>query len=71
MARGLEQVRVPLLLGQHAALRDVKVPLHVTAFADSVEAPTQDGEQLARLILIPGTCYFSLQILISEGKCVW
>ncbi len=35
---------------QRAALPGVKVPVHVIAFAEDVQAPPQDGEELARLI---------------------
>ena len=39
-----------LRFDQRAALPGVKVPVHVIAFAEDVQAPPQDGEELARLI---------------------
>ena len=59
-----EQSLVPqwdasLRFDQRAALPGVKVPVHVIAFAEDVEAPPQDGEELARLI--PGARFHLLE----------
>ena len=35
---------------QRAALPQVRVPLHVIAFAEDIQAPPQDGEELANLV---------------------
>jgi pimeloyl-ACP methyl ester carboxylesterase len=35
---------------QREALKSVRVPVHVIAFEEDVEAPPQDGEEVARLI---------------------
>jgi len=36
---------------QREALRGVTAPPHVVAFAEDVQAPPQDGEEVARLVL--------------------
>lgn len=48
-----------LRFDQRSALPGVKVPVHVIAFAEDVEAPPQDGEELARLI--PGARFHLLE----------
>ncbi len=48
-----------LRFDQREALPGVKVPVHVIAFAEDVEAPPQDGEELARLI--PGARFHLLE----------
>ncbi len=44
---------------QRAQLRTVRVPMHVIAFAEDVEAPPQDGEEVARLV--PGAEFHLLE----------
>jgi pimeloyl-ACP methyl ester carboxylesterase len=66
-----EQSLVPqwdasLRFDQRAALPGVKVPVHVIAFAEDVEAPPQDGEELARLI--PGARF---HLLAGMGHGSW
>ncbi|PZR00229.1 MAG: hypothetical protein DI533_06465 [Cereibacter sphaeroides] len=39
-----------LRFDQRADLASVRVPVHVVSFAEDIEAPPQDGEELARLI---------------------
>lgn len=41
---------VSLRFDQRAALPNVRVPFHVLAFSEDVQAPPQDGEELAGLI---------------------
>ena len=48
-----------LRFDQRAALSGVKVPVHVIAFAEDVQAPPQDGEEVARLI--PGARFHLLE----------
>ena len=48
-----------LRFDQRAAARGIKAPVHVIAFAEDVEAPPQDGEELARLI--PGARFHLLE----------
>ena len=55
-----------LRFDQRAALPGVKVPVHVIAFAEDVEAPPQDGEELARLI----PCA-SFHLLEGRGHGSW
>jgi pimeloyl-ACP methyl ester carboxylesterase len=51
---------------QRAALAGVTVPVHVVAFAEDVEAPPQDGEEVARLI--PGA---EFHLLDGMGHGSW
>ena len=44
---------------QRAALPQVRVPLHVIAFAEDIQAPPQDGEELANLV--PGAEFHLLE----------
>jgi len=48
-----------LRFDQREALRGVTVPVHVIAFAEDVEAPPQDGEEVARLV--PGATFHLLE----------
>ncbi len=48
-----------LRFDQRAQLASVRVPVHVVAFAEDVEAPPQDGEEVARLI--PGAGFHLLE----------
>ncbi len=45
---------------QRAALPSVRVPVHVLAFAEDVQAPPQDGEEVARLV--PGAKLVGLNV---------
>ena len=51
---------------QRAALPGVTVPVHVIAFEEDVEAPPQDGEEVARLI--PGA---ELHLMPGMGHGSW
>ena len=51
---------------QREALQSVGVPLHVIAFAEDVEAPPQDGEEVARLV--PGA---ELHLMEGMGHGSW
>ena len=51
---------------QRATLPSVKVPVHVLAFAEDVQAPPQDGEEVARLV--PGA---KLHLLEGMGHGSW
>ena len=55
-----------LSFDQRAQLPNVKVPFHVIAFAEDVQAPPQDGEELAKLI--PGA---SFHLLEGMGHGSW
>jgi pimeloyl-ACP methyl ester carboxylesterase len=55
-----------LRFDQRAALRSVKASVHVIAFAEDVQAPPQDGEELARLI--PGAKF---HLLDGMGHGSW
>jgi pimeloyl-ACP methyl ester carboxylesterase len=55
-----------LRFDQRAELPKVKVPVHVLAFAEDVEAPPQDGEEVARLI--PGA---ELHLMEGMGHGSW
>jgi pimeloyl-ACP methyl ester carboxylesterase len=55
-----------LRFDQRAELPKVKVPVHVPAFAEDVEAPPQDGEEVARLI--PGA---ELHLMEGMGHGSW
>ncbi|HLY58192.1 MAG TPA: alpha/beta hydrolase [Stellaceae bacterium] len=55
-----------LRFDQRALLPSVKVPVHVVAFAEDVEAPPQDGEEVAKLI--PGAEY---HLLDGMGHGSW
>jgi pimeloyl-ACP methyl ester carboxylesterase len=55
-----------LRFDQRAALPGVKVPFHVIAFAEDVQAPPQDGEELARLV--PGAKF---HLLDGMGHGSW
>ncbi|WP_119299943.1 alpha/beta fold hydrolase [Dongia deserti] len=48
-----------LRFDQRAAARGITVPVHVIAFVEDVQAPPQDGEELARLI--PGARFHLLE----------
>ena len=48
-----------LRFDQRGALSGVTVPVHVIAFAEDVQAPPQDGEEVARLI--PGARFHLLE----------
>lgn len=51
---------------QREALRSVRVPLHVIAFEEDIEAPPQDGEEVARLV--PGA---ELHLMPGMGHGSW
>ncbi len=55
-----------LRFDQRAQLPGVQVPVHVLAFAEDVQAPPQDGEEVARLI--PGA---RLHLLEGLGHGSW
>jgi pimeloyl-ACP methyl ester carboxylesterase len=55
----LPQWEASLRYDQREALRGVKVPVHVIAFAEDVQAPPQDGEEVARLV--PGAEFHLLE----------
>jgi thioesterase CepJ len=55
-----------LRFDQRAALKGVRVPVHVLAFAEDVQAPPQDGEEVARLV--PGA---KLHLLEGMGHGSW
>jgi pimeloyl-ACP methyl ester carboxylesterase len=55
-----------LRFDQRAALKSVRVPTHVLAFEEDVEAPPQDGEEVAALI--PGA---RLHRLMGMGHGSW
>ncbi len=55
-----------LRFDQRADLPGVRVPVHVLAFAEDVQAPPQDGEEVARLI--PGA---KLHLLEGMGHGSW
>lgn len=66
-----EQSLVPqwdasLRFDQRDALRHVEVPVHVIAFAEDVQAPPQDGEEVARLV--PGA---EFHLLDGMGHGSW
>jgi pimeloyl-ACP methyl ester carboxylesterase len=66
-----EQSLVPqwdasLRFDQRDALRHVEVPVHVIAFAEDVQAPPQDGEEVARLV--PGA---EVHLLDGMGHGSW
>jgi pimeloyl-ACP methyl ester carboxylesterase len=50
---------VSLRFDQRAQLPFVKVPLHVVAFAEDVQAPPQDGEELAKMV--PGARFHLME----------
>jgi pimeloyl-ACP methyl ester carboxylesterase len=51
---------------QRESLRSVRVPLHVLGFAEDVQAPPQDGEEVARLV--PGAQF---HLLDGMGHGSW
>ena len=51
---------------QREALKSVRVPVHVLAFEEDIEAPPQDGEEVAQLI--PGA---TLHNLAGMGHGSW
>ena len=53
-----------LRFDQREALRTVSVPVHVLAFAEDVQAPPQDGEEVASLV--PGA---KLHRMEGMGHC--
>jgi pimeloyl-ACP methyl ester carboxylesterase len=55
-----------LRFDQRAALPSVRVPMHVIAFAEDIEAPPQDGEEVARLV--PGS---ELHLMEGMGHGSW
>ncbi|WP_374307125.1 alpha/beta fold hydrolase [Dongia sp.] len=55
-----------LRFDQREGLKNVRVPTHVLAFEEDVEAPPQDGEEVARLI--PGA---RLHLLPGMGHGSW
>ncbi|MDI7864907.1 alpha/beta hydrolase [Rhizobiaceae bacterium n13] len=55
----IPQWEASLRFDQRDRLASVRVPVHVVAFAEDVQAPPQDGEELARLI--PGAEFHLLQ----------
>ena len=55
-----------LRFDQREALKRVRVPAHVFAFEEDIEAPPQDGEELAALI--PGA---KLHLLPGMGHGSW
>jgi pimeloyl-ACP methyl ester carboxylesterase len=55
-----------LRFDQRRDLPKVRVPVHVLAFAEDVQAPPQDGEEVARLI--PGA---QLHLLEGMGHGSW
>ena len=46
----IPQWEASLRFDQRAALTEVRVPVHVIAFTEDVEAPPQDGEEVAQLV---------------------
>jgi len=55
-----------LRFDQREALKSVRVPVHVLAFEEDIEAPPQDGEEVAQLI--PGA---TLHNLAGMGHGSW
>jgi pimeloyl-ACP methyl ester carboxylesterase len=55
----IPQWEASLRFDQRHALKTVRVPFHVIAFAEDVQAPPQDGEELASLI--PGAVFHLLE----------
>jgi len=62
----ISQWDASLRFDQRALLASVKVPVHVIAFNEDVQAPPQDGEELARLI--PNS---ELHVLNGMGHGSW
>ncbi|MEX2648524.1 MAG: alpha/beta hydrolase [Alphaproteobacteria bacterium] len=62
----IPQWEASLRYDQRAALARVRVPVHVIAFAEDVQAPPQDGEEMARLI--PGATF---DLLEGMGHASW
>ena len=46
----IPQWEASLRFDQREALREVRVPMHVVAFAEDIQAPPQDGQELAELV---------------------
>lgn len=55
----IPQWEASLRFDQRDALRGVRVPMHVLAFSEDVQAPPQDGRELADLV--PGAEYHLLE----------
>ena len=51
----IPQWEASLRFDQRAQLRDVRTPMHVLAFTEDVQAPPQDGKELAEMV--PGAEY--------------
>jgi pimeloyl-ACP methyl ester carboxylesterase len=62
----ISQWDAPLRCDQRAQLPSVKVPVHVLVFIEDVQAPPQDGEELARL-----TPNAQLHVLSGTGHGSW
>ncbi|HVJ43421.1 MAG TPA: alpha/beta hydrolase [Dongiaceae bacterium] len=62
----ISQWEASLRFDQRAKLPQVRVPTHVIAFGEDIQAPPQDGEELARMV--PGA---EFHLLDGMGHASW